>query len=132
MEDMRYTILMDPDYGEALFWDKHGCNIGGYDYLFIGDESNVIEIELSSIDDLKEWFWEWDHESLNHTNNWTLTQWKEWWERGLKLAKEIKAILPKNVDLYYFTIQDSVWTVRPEESNDGGIFNYGEPMKITL
>ena len=127
---MKMQILMDPDYGSALFWDESGCNIGDFDCFFIGDLGNSTKVDLTGIDGLKEWFLEWDVESLYHPNHWTDSQWKNWWERGLKLAKEVKTLMPENVDLLYFTLQDPIWKVRPEEANDGGLFNYGEPMKI--
>ena len=45
--------------------------------------------------------------------------------------KEVKVLIPENVDLLYFSIQEPIWKARPEESNDGGLFNYGEPIMIT-
>lgn len=125
-------ILMDPDYADALFWDEEMYNIGGWDCLFIGETGNSIGVDLSSVDGLKDWYIEWDSESLYHPQHWTDSQWNEWWERGLKLAKEVKKLLPENVDLLYFTLQDPIWITRPEEAEDGGIFNYGEPIKISL
>ncbi|MBQ1184279.1 MAG: hypothetical protein IIX55_01060 [Muribaculaceae bacterium] len=124
-------ILMDPDYGKALFWDESGCNIGGYECLYIEEKDNEAIVDLSGIKGLKNWFWEWHHESLYLTHHWTDSEWKEWWKRGLKLAKEVKVLIPENVDLLYFSIQEPIWKARPEESNDGGLFNYGEPIMIT-
>ena len=95
-------ILMDPDYGKALFWDESGCNIGGYECLYIEEKDNEAIVDLSGIKGLKNWFWEWHHESLYLTHHWTDAEWKEWWKRGLKLAKEVKVLIPENVDLLYF------------------------------
>ena len=119
---------MSPDYGNALFWDERGCNIGNFNHLLISTLGK--EVDLTGVNGLKEWFLEWERESLYYTNRWTDSQWKEWWGRGLKLAKEIETLIPENVDLLYFTIQDPIWKVRPEETNDGGIFNYGKSMEI--
>ena len=123
----RIKIIMNPDYGDAIFWDEEGCCIGGCDWLFLDE---IIEISLKSIPELKDWFIDWDYESLYHTNNWTDAQWKDWWSKGLKLAKEVKAILPEYVDLFYFSLNEPIWKVRPEDTDDGGLFNYGQPIKI--
>ena len=125
---MRCEILMSPDYGNALFWDERGCNIGNFNSLLISVLGK--EVDLTGVNGLKEWFLEWECESLYCSNHWIDSQWKEWWERGLKLAKEIEALMPENVDLLYFTLQDPIWKIRPEEANDGGIFNYGKSMEI--
>ncbi len=66
---------MYPDYGNALFWDEEGCCNGGYGSLFIGET----EIILSGIEGLKEWYYDWENESLYQTHHWNDTQWKEWW-----------------------------------------------------
>lgn len=124
---MKYKILMSPEYGKAIFWDDYGGNIGGYDSLFIEDDQ---ELDLSSIIGLDNWFREWEEETLWQTHHCADMQWKEWWEKGLILAKEIKLILPENVELYYFSLKEPIWIARPEESDDGGLFNYGEPIKV--
>ena len=54
-------VLMQPDYGKALFWDEEGCCIGGYDAIYIGEDGNEITIDLSGISGLKEWFYNWNH-----------------------------------------------------------------------
>ena len=40
---------MDPDYGKALFWDESGCNIGGYECLYIEEKDNEANSNISSI-----------------------------------------------------------------------------------
>ena len=124
-------IFMYPDYGGAVFWDEYGCNIGGYNYIEIdyGDSRTIIDPFI--VKGLKEWFVDWDAESLYHTNHWTDAQWKDWWLKGLELAKTVKALLPKDVILFYFTLKDPIWKIRPEDSYDGiGLFDEGEPIKI--
>ena len=117
---------MYPDYGDALFWDEEGCCIGDYENIWIGEN----EIDLSSIDGLKEWFDDWDTESLYQTHHWTDAQWREWWAKGLEFAKAVNKLLPADVDLYYFSLKDPIFNVKPEDTNDGGFFNEGEPIKI--
>ena len=124
MEKMK--IQMYPDYGDALFWDEEGCCIGDYENIWIGEN----EIDLSSIDGLKEWFDDWDTESLYQTHHWTDAQWREWWAKGLEFAKAVNELLPTDVDLYYISLKDPIFNVRPEDTNDGGLFNEGEPIKL--
>ena len=123
---MKNKILMSPDYGNALFGNEENCCIGGFDSLFIDE----VEIDLSGIIGLKDWFLEWERYSLWQTNYWRDAEWKEWWERGLQYAKGIKAILPANVDIQYFSQQEPIWLARPENSDDGGLMNCGEPVNI--
>ena len=101
------------------------------DCLFIGKTGDSIEVDLSRVDGLKDWYLEWDCGSLYHPHCWTDSQWKEWWERGLKLAKEVKKLLPEDVELFYFTLQDPIWKVRPGEANDGG-FLITENLKVLI
>lgn len=125
---MRHKILMNPDYANALFWDEEGCCIGGYDEICIGEEGNEVTIDLSCISGLKEWFTEWDHNTAYPTIPWTDSQWRDWWAKGVEFAKAINLLLPDNVELNYFSLKDPVWKVKPEDTNDGGLFNYGEPI----
>ena len=118
---------MSPDYGDAIFWDEEGCCIGGCKWLFVND---VVEIKLDSVTGLKEWFYDWDNESLYQTNHWTDAQWKDWWLKGLELAKAVQALLPQDIELHYFSLNEPIWKVRPEDTNDGGLFNYGDPIKV--
>lgn len=121
---------MFPDYGGALFWDEEGRCIGGYDNLYAGEGENEIELDPLNIEGLEEWYYDRDGKSLYQTNHWTDSQWKEWWVKGLEFAKAVKAKLPANVELYYFSLLDPIWKVRPEDTNDGGLFNEGKPIKI--
>lgn len=118
---------MWPDYGTAVFWDIDGANCGDCDCLFLADDT---KIDLSGISGLKEWFSEWDSESLYHTKGWGDLQWQEWWQRGFELAKQIKKLLPETVDFYYMWKTDTIWKLRPEETNDGGIFAGEIPLEV--
>lgn len=127
---VRIKIQMYPDYGDSLFWDEEGCSIGGCKYLFIGEDGSEIEIDLSNIEGLKEWYYDWHWENLYQKHQWTDDQWREWWTKGLEFAKAINELLPVDVDLYYFSLDYPLWKIRPEDTNDGGIFNEGEPIRL--
>ena len=121
---------MSPDYADALFWDEEGCCIGDYDTIWLGEDNNEIEIDLTSIKGLKEWFIEWDVETLSPKHHWTDEQWREWWAKGVELANKVNKLLPDNVYLDYFSLKDPLWKAKPEDSDDGGLFNYGEPITL--
>lgn len=121
---------MYPDYGKALFWDEEGCCIGGYDEMFIGEGADEVALAPLGIEGLKEWFHDWYDESLYQTHHWADEQWGKWWSEGLELAKAVKAKLPANVELYYFSLKDPIWKVRPEDTDDGGLFNLDVPVKM--
>lgn len=120
---MKNKIRMLPDYGNALFWDDDGCCIGSCTSLFIEEEGKEIEVKLDTVKRLVTWYNEWETESLYQTHQWTDLQWKQWWQRGLDIAKNIKQLLPKNVELHYFSLEKPIWRIRPENSDDGGLFN---------
>mgnify|MGYP007053697430 CR=1 FL=1 len=120
---MKNKIRMLPDYGNALFWDDDGCCIGSCTSLFIEEEGKEIEVKLDTVKRLVTWYNEWETESLYQTHQWTDLQWKQWWQRGLDIAKNIKQLLPKNVELHYFSLEKLIWRIRPENSDDGGLFN---------
>ena len=120
-------LHMWPDYGDALFWDIEGACCGGKDCLFLDDDT---KIELTGIKGLKEWYSQWDVESLDHKFGWTDKEWENWRERGLALAKQIKALLPDTVDFYYMWKTDKIWDVNPEGASDGGVLAVDAPMPV--
>ena len=120
---------MYPDYGNALFWDENGVNLGGFDKFFPETENELFTIDLSGIVGLKQWLFDWEEEIDGQTYHWTDDQWMMWWSQGLEFAISIKALLPDVFDLYYFSVKDPIWIERPNRLS-GGSFNYGEPIKI--
>lgn len=50
---MKYKVLMEPDYGNVLFWDEESCCIGGCNSFSIDVDGNEIVIDLSCISGLK-------------------------------------------------------------------------------
>lgn len=118
---------MYPDYGNALFWDINGVCCGETDFLYLDNDT---EIDLHNIDGLDEWYKQWQSESLYLKHHWSEAEWLEWRERGIKLAKEVKALLPSTIELYYMWNTDTLWEVKPEDSNDGGLMKCGVPILV--
>lgn len=118
-------IYMMPEFGDALFWDGSAC-VGGCQFLDIKGN----RISLDNIECLCDWYEEWYADMLKTSRQKTNEQWMVWWSRGLKIAQQIKTILPEDIDFYYFTLKEEVWELKPEDSFDGGIFDIGEPMLL--
>ena len=72
----KIKIHMYPDYGDSLFWNEEGSCIGGCDPLYLGEDGSGTEIDLSEIEGLKEWYYDWDLESLYQKHHWTDNQWR--------------------------------------------------------
>ncbi len=93
------VIVMDAeDTYSDLFWDEDGAGIGDYDSFFIGNN----EYSTSSIVGLKEWFMQADkYDPFTSVTEFTTEGMEEWINQGYEYAKQIRAMIPKNIDLYY-------------------------------
>ena len=102
-----YRLTMCPEYGGGLFWDEDGAQCGGVDYVFVYDEDNSVEVDLTSIVGLREWVAEWERnedrnrEYVKKVPKIRPEQQKEWNVRGINFAKVIKQLLPDDVDIMY-------------------------------
>ena len=126
-------LYMWPDYGDALFWDETGACCGGCDLVTLTTFGRDKDIELLGIPGLKAWYAEWNKQSLYHTDHWTDTEWNEWWLEGKTYAYQVKKLLPSNYRLFYMWNSQSLWSIRPEDTDDGGVFNMsGGEIEIIL
>lgn len=87
-------IVMDPDYGDALFWEDGVC-CGGADRIWIGEGKDEIEIDLSSIVGLDDWQSEYERSYMDDVAD-------DFYDRGWLLAKEVRKLFPDNVELVYY------------------------------
>ena len=105
-EGTNYRLTMYPDYNEALFWDQNGAQCGSVDYVFVYEDESV-EVDLTSIEGLREWVAEWERnedrnrEYVKKVPKIRPEQQKEWNVRGINFAKAIKRLLPDDVDIVY-------------------------------
>ena len=75
---------------------KH--NSGDYDLFFIGDD----EYSTSSIKGFKEWFCQADkYDPYSDVAKFTTEGMEEWINQGYEFAKQIRAMIPKEIKLYY-------------------------------
>jgi hypothetical protein len=99
MEEASESIVIGPDTTfSPLFWDEEGVAIGDYDSFFIGDE----EYSTSSIVGFKEWFLQADkYDPYTDIAQFMTEGMEEWINQGYELAKQIRAMIPKEIGLYY-------------------------------
>jgi len=93
------SIIMEPDTTYSpLFWDEEETAIGDYDLFFIGDD----EYSTSSIKGFKEWFCQADkYDPYSDVAKFTTEGMEEWINQGYEYAKQICAMIPKEIKLYY-------------------------------
>ena len=93
------AINMIPDTTYSpLFWDEEGAAIGDVDSFFIGSE----EYSTASVEGLIEWFLQADkYDPYSDIATFTTRGMEEWINQGYKLAKKIRAMIPKDYDFYY-------------------------------
>ena len=99
MEESSSSIVLGPDTTYSpLFLDEEGVAIGDYDLLFIGDK----EYSTSSLAGFKEWFMQADqYDPYTEIAHFTTEGMKEWINQGYEYAKQLRSIIPRNIDLYY-------------------------------
>ena len=106
-EGKNYRLTMYPDYGECLFWDESGAMCGTTRSVFVYDDEDEIEVDLSSIDGLSEWYGKWEYSMdimygfIKDGLQMKPEQQKSMDKRGLDFAKAIKRLLPDDVDILY-------------------------------
>lgn len=121
------AVLMMPDHNDSLFWNIKRNRIGGCDSIEI---EGVFAIGCLDVPGLKEWYNDWEEGITNSRKCWSNAQWKSWWSTGLELAREVRKKLPQNVTLYYFTLNDQVWLIRPSDTVGYGLFSTGVPVRV--
>ena len=94
----RYIVFQADDTFSFLFWDDEDVAIGDYESFYIGDD----EYTLNSLEGLKEWFYQADkYDPYTDVAQFTTDGMEEWINLGYEYAKQVRAILPKEVLLYY-------------------------------
>ena len=94
----KYIKLMAEDTFAPLVWDDEDCGIGDYESFFIDEE----EYSLTSLEGIKEWFSKTDkYDPYTVIAQFTIEGMEEWINQGYEYAKKIRAMIPKNIELYY-------------------------------
>ena len=100
----KYIKIEPGDEGKELFWDKSDNLVGDTDSLsfYEGDKKQIIDFtQMPWHAELKRW----RNEYFEHIESgyyvWSNLEWQDWWCRGYRLAKEIRLLLPSDVELNY-------------------------------
>ncbi len=88
-------IIMWAEWGDGLFWTTGGC-CGNADRVY-ADGSWISLLEIAG---LREWYDEFDYSEP--CVEWEPAKERDWFERGRKLAFEVRKRLPKSVELFYY------------------------------
>lgn len=94
----KYIVLKAIDSSSLLFWDDKDVGIGDVDSFYIGDD----EYSMSSLEGLNEWFLQADiYDPFEVFGEFTTEGMEEWINQGYEYAKQLRALIPKDVKLYY-------------------------------
>ena len=106
------TIIMWPEYGDALFWHKgKGC---------CGSSRNLVTysreyVDLSKINELQEWYARFDDDK-NPAYEWSLEAYRTWKDEGVKYAMAVREVLPDHIDLQYDDDGGEHYTLLPRKN----------------
>lgn len=98
-------LFMAEDTFSGPFWTRGGaCDIGGCETVFL---ENDVEIDVSPIKTLKKWYSQADkYDPYSAVEEFQPEGFQDWVNEGFEIAKQIKKILPKEVELYYGFMHD--------------------------
>ena len=101
----------------SIFFDSAFNRIGNNETLRIEiHENEYVNIDISSVKGWKEWHKEIVDDYYGKKYIKTDKEWDDWFNRGLILAREVKKLLPENVDLYYLYSVKPVFATRKDGS----------------
>ncbi|MBR5082119.1 MAG: hypothetical protein IKX35_06745 [Bacteroidales bacterium] len=94
----QFLVFMAEDTFAPLFWDDKDVGIGDVDSFYIGEN----EYDLSSLIGLKEWFSHADrYDPYSAITDFNRIGMGDWINQGYEFAKQIRKMIPKEIDLYY-------------------------------
>ncbi|MBR1792482.1 MAG: hypothetical protein IJ764_02435 [Bacteroidales bacterium] len=99
-----YVNMEPDDESKTIFWNEGGSEMGTIDELTIYKDEKSQKIDLTNFgwhDALKAWhkFYQDNvHDGYKNIDN---IGWLKWWSKGWGLAKEIRKLLPEDIELTY-------------------------------
>ena len=94
----KYIVFQADGTSSFLIWDDEDAAIGDYESFYIEDD----EYYLSSLKGLKEWFYQSDkYDPYTDVAQFTTEGMEEWINQGYEYAKQIRTMIPKEIELYY-------------------------------
>lgn len=98
MIDEHETVWMWAEYGDALFWNQNGGCIGDIHGLIT--DWHHKKVDLSGIEGMAEWYARFDDDKYP-AYEWSPEEYGAWIEEGWKYAREVRRILPDEIELLY-------------------------------
>ena len=96
---------MEPDDdSKNIFWNEDGSEMGTIDELTIYKDDKTQKINLTTFcwhNDLIAWHKFYQENIRDGYNNIDNTGRLKWWSKGWELAKEIRKLLPEDIELTY-------------------------------
>lgn len=89
---MKLQVIVMSDFGDAIFWDNEGVNIGGPDGC---DDINISESLLNEFAD-----WHLPFERFDFENNPDFN-WDEYHKKGMELSRKLKKEVGEDVEIIY-------------------------------
>ena len=122
-----YVVYMFPQQGSnALFYDNAHCQTGNDERLtIVFEDDSETEVDLSGVAGLKEWHDEYRANCKNLDYDW-----QAWAARGMNLAKDVAALLPPCVCLYYPDFSEKVVVNNRDCVDDDIIYGRFEKTKL--
>ena len=97
-KDISYIVFAAEDTYSPLFWENGIVGIGYDDEFSIGNTS----FSLSHLKGLHEWYQQADkYDPYTSIAEFTTNGMDEWIRQGYQYAKQIKKMIPCNIDFYY-------------------------------
>lgn len=115
-----YVNMEPDDDSKNIFWNEGGSEMGTTDELTIYKDDKSQKIDLTAFcwhNDLIAWhkfYQENIHDGYKKIDN---TGWLKWWSKGWELAKEIRKLLPEDIELTYGHISQTVQVLEGTDLN---------------
>ena len=106
-----YVNMEPDDDSKNIFWNEDGSEMGTIDELTIYKDDKTRKINLTTFcwhNDLIAWHKFYQENIRDGYNNIDNTGWLKWWSKGWELAKEIRKLLPEDIELTYGHISQAV------------------------
>ena len=99
-----YVNMEPDDDSKTVFWNEAGSEMGTVDELTIYTDDKSRKIDLTEFrwhDDLIAWHQFYQDNVRNGYKDVDNIGWLKWWSKGWELAKEVRKLLPEDIELQY-------------------------------
>ncbi|MGN0207000.1 MAG: DUF6578 domain-containing protein [Muribaculaceae bacterium] len=118
-------VKMEPDDdSKSIFWNEGGSQMGTIDELTIYKDDKSRKIDLTTFcwhNDLIAWHKFYQENISDGYKTIDNVGWLKWWSKGWGLAKEIRKLLPEDIELNYGYISQAVQVLEGTDLNTGSL-----------